>query len=61
MLFIKYTLLLVGLGMIGVALAIVIRNLNQKLQHDRRLKSLTPGESLPRPVLTWGPARCCSR
>jgi regulator of protease activity HflC (stomatin/prohibitin superfamily) len=57
MLFIKYTLLLVGLGMIGVALAIVIRNLNQKLQYDRRLKSLTPGESLPRPVLTWGPAR----
>ena len=37
MLFMKYTLLLVGLGMIGVALAIVIRNLNQKLQYDRRL------------------------
>jgi regulator of protease activity HflC (stomatin/prohibitin superfamily) len=61
MLFIKYTLLLAGLGMIGVALAIVIRNLNQKLQYDRRLKSLTPnsgeGESLSRPVLTWDVAR----
>ena len=57
MLFMKYTLLLVGLGMIGVALTIVIRNLNQKLQYDRRLKSLTPGESLPRPVLSWDLAR----
>jgi regulator of protease activity HflC (stomatin/prohibitin superfamily) len=47
--------------MIAVALAIVIRNLNQKLQYERRLKSLIPssgaGESLPRPVLTWDLAR----
>jgi regulator of protease activity HflC (stomatin/prohibitin superfamily) len=57
MLFMKYTLLCIGLGMIGVALAIVIRNLNQKLQYDRRLKSLAPGESLARPVLIWDLAR----
>jgi regulator of protease activity HflC (stomatin/prohibitin superfamily) len=61
MLFMKYTLLLVGLGMIGIALAIVIRNLNQKLQYERRLKSLTPGSgegiTLPRPVLIWEFAR----
>jgi regulator of protease activity HflC (stomatin/prohibitin superfamily) len=43
--------------MIGIALAIVIRNLNQKLQYDRRLKSLGAGESLARPVLTWEPVR----
>ena len=61
MLFMKYTLLCIGLGMIGVGLAIVIRNLNQKLQYDRRLKSLAPnsgeGESIPRPVLIWDLAR----
>ena len=61
MLFMKYTLLCIGLGMIGVGLAIVIRNLNQKLQYERRLKSLTPnsgeGESIPRPVLIWDLAR----
>ena len=57
MLFIKYTLLCIGLGMIGIALAIVIRNLNQKLQYDRKLKSLGAGESLPRPVLIWDVAR----
>ncbi len=57
MLFMKYTLLLVGLGMIATALAIVIRNLNQKLQYERRLKSLAAGESLPRPVLIWDLAR----
>jgi regulator of protease activity HflC (stomatin/prohibitin superfamily) len=57
MLFIKYTLLCIGLGMIGIALAIVIRNLNQKLQYDRKLKSLGAGESLPRSVLIWDVAR----
>jgi regulator of protease activity HflC (stomatin/prohibitin superfamily) len=43
--------------MIGIALAIVIRNLNQKLQYDRKLKSLGAGESLPRSVLIWDVAR----
>lgn len=57
MLFMKYTLLCIGLGMISVALAIVIRNLNQKLQYERKLKSLATGESVARPVLIWDLAR----
>lgn len=53
MLFIKYLLIATGFAMLMAAAAIVIRNLHQKLEYDRRLKSLAPGESLPRPVLTW--------
>jgi regulator of protease activity HflC (stomatin/prohibitin superfamily) len=57
MLFIKYTLIAIGIGMLGGALGIVIRNLKQRIDYERRLKSLAPSESLPRPVLSWTLAR----
>jgi regulator of protease activity HflC (stomatin/prohibitin superfamily) len=57
MLFIKYLLIATGIAMLTAAAAIVVRNLRQKLEYERRLKSLAPGESLPRPVLTWNLTR----
>src|SRR4051812_18746555 len=55
MLFIKYLLIATGFAMLMAAAAIVIRHLYQKLEYDRRLKTLAPGESLPRPLLTPRP------
>ena len=57
MLFIKYLLIITGIAMLVGAIVLVIRNLQQKREFDRRLKSSAPGESVPRPVLTWTPAR----
>lgn len=57
MLFIKYMLIVIGLGMLGAVVALVVRNLQQKLQYERRLKSAAAGEPVARPVLNWDMAR----
>jgi regulator of protease activity HflC (stomatin/prohibitin superfamily) len=57
MLFINYTLIVIGLGMLAAAVALVVRNLQQKLQYERRLKSAPAGEPVTRPVLSWDLAR----
>ena len=57
MLFIQYLLFITGIAMLVSAIGLVVRTLQQKRELDRRLKSSVPGESVPRPVLTWTRAR----
>lgn len=57
MLFIKYLFIITGIAMLVSALGLVIRNLQKRLEFDRRSKTAAPGESVPRPVLTWTLAR----